>query len=67
MPELDSVQPAVKRGRLPSPLIGRVVVIDLPNAVAMSYTMVAHGPMPAGSNCGVKEVARMAGTSPASV
>ena len=65
MPELDSVQPAVKRGRLTTPLIGRVVVIiDLPNAVAMSYTVVAHELMPAGPNCGVN---RMAGTSPVSV
>jgi hypothetical protein len=67
MPELDPLQAVVKRGRLTTPLIGRVVVIDLPNAVAMSYTVVAHGLMPAGPNCGVKEVARMAGTSPASV
>ena len=44
------------------PLIGRVVVIDIPNAVAISYSEVAHGLMPAGTNCGVKEFVRMAGT-----
>jgi hypothetical protein len=36
-----------------NPLIGLVVVIDLRNAVAMSYRVVAHGLMPAGPNCGV--------------
>ena len=41
-----------------------VAVSGRSNAVAMSYTVVAHGLIPAGANGGVKEVARMAGTSP---
>ena len=63
----NPLQAVVKRGRLTTPLIRRVVVIDLPNAVAMSYTVVAHGLMPAGPNCGVKRGCSDGGHSSANV
>jgi hypothetical protein len=37
-----------------TPALGRVVVIDLSNAVAMSYRAVPHGLMPADPNCGAE-------------